>query len=425
MIVDLSEIIIDQRKDLEGLELRERIVNREELDRARHYLDHPNIVVVTGIRRCGKSIFSYLLTKGMPSGYVNFDDERLYHVKSDDLNEILRTLYQLYGNIEYMILDEIQNVEGWELFANRLRMSKRVIITGSNSKLLSGELSSRLTGRYFEISLSPFSFREFLDLEGLDPANDMGTMDRARVLNALEQFIEKGGFPEVHKFGPAILPTIYENIITKDIVMRYGIRKPQELRQLAKYLISNHSDEFTYSRLARILDVKRKETISSWVGHLEDAFLIFHLERFDFKLKEQFKSPKKVYCIDTGIINKIGFSPGPNKGRLIENVVAVELMRRRSKEDGLEIYYWKDHSHNEVDFVIRKGRRVVQLIQVTYATEGEGLRDREMKALLLASDRLKCKKAQVITWDIEGSKQEEGLKIEFIPLWKWLLKGED
>ncbi|MCU0798475.1 MAG: ATP-binding protein [Candidatus Thermoplasmatota archaeon] len=420
--MDIKEVLTDQRKDLLDMGSRERLIDREHLDDARNMLDHPNILVVTGVRRCGKSIFSYLIAKGENFGYVNFDDERFLGMKTDDLNNVLRSLYELHGDINYIILDEVQNIVGWELFTSRLRQSKRVIVTGSNSKMLSGELASRLTGRYMEVSLFPLSFREFLDLNGSLPPDDMGTLDRAKVQNVLRNYISIGGFPEVHKFGPAILRTIYDNIVTKDIVMRYGIRKSEALRQLAKYLISNHSEEFTYNKLSKVLDVKRNDTIATWVRYLEDAFLIFHLERFDFKLKQQFKSPKKAYCIDTGLIHKVGFSPGPNIGRLMENVVAVELMRRNIAEGGSELYYWKDHSQNEVDFVVRKNGHVVRLIQVTYASDIEGVRDRELKALSSASIRLDCNEAQVITWDLDDKRCSNGLNIQFIPLWKWLLK---
>lgn len=414
-------LIKEQREELEDIERDERLINRENLKNATKFLKYPNILAVLGIRRCGKSIFSYLLSKGHEFGYINFDDERLTGVKTDDLNRILEAFYELYGDIDYIILDEIQNIENWELFANRLRRSKKVIITGSNSKLLAGELATRLTGRYIDIKLFPFSFREFLDMKRFKLSSVYTSKEKASLFKFLNEYLKLGGLPEVYKFGKAILPRIYEDIITKDIVLRYGIRKREELRKLAKYIVTNFSNEISYSKLSRILDIKHVSTVSNWISYLEQAFLIIKLERFDFKLKQQFVAPKKVYCIDNGIVNSIGFGLSQNLGRLMENVIAVELQKRYTTERNFEIYYWKDHQQNEVDFVLKKGPKVVQLVQVTYANSMDEINERELKSLLKASKKLNCKNLLVITWDFEGTENIERKKIAFVPLWKWLL----
>jgi len=229
-----------------------------------------------------------------------------------------------------------------------------------------------------------------------------------------------GGFPEVHKFGGAILSRIYNDIITKDILLRYKIKKIEDLRKLSKYLVTNFSGEITYSKLASTLGVKHVSTISNWVHFLENSFLILKLERFDFKLKQQFLAPKKVYCIDTGIINAIGFEFSRNIGRLMENAVAVELQRI---SNGNEIYYWKDHQQNEVDFVVKSGNKIKQLIQVTYVFRREEVEEKEISSLLKAGTALKCNNLAVITWDYESSERRNGRSITYIPLWKWLLHG--
>ena len=385
-------------------------------------LKYPNILAVLGIRRCGKSIFSYLLAKQHNFAYINFDDERLVGLKSDDLNKILESFYELYGDVDYIILDEIQNVGHWELFVTRLRRTKKIILTGSNSKLLSGELSTHLTGRYLDRLLFPFSFKEFLKIKDFNENKVYTTKEKAEIMNFLQKYLELGGFPEVYKFGREMIPRIYEDILTKDILLRHNISKKEEIKKLAKYLISNSSEEVTYTRLAKLLNIKHISTISNWTSYLENAFLIFKIEKFDFKLKQQFIAPKKVYCIDSGMINSIGFRFSENKGKIIENEVALELQRRKSIDKSIEIYYWKDYKQNEVDFVLKRDKKIESLIQVSYINSEEEIKEREVKALLKAGKELKCNNLLVITWDYESEEKFEGKNIKFIPLWKWLLE---
>jgi predicted AAA+ superfamily ATPase len=407
---------------LEEIDRKERFVLRQSENDANKFLRYPNILAVLGVRRCGKSIFSYMLTKEHDFGYINFDDERLVGISAGDLNRILEAFYELYGDVDYIVLDEIQNIDKWELFANRLRRTKKVIVTGSNSKLLSGELAAHLTGRYMDIQLFPFSFSEFLNLKRYTTPKVYTTKEKAKLFGLLNEYLRLGGLPEVYKFGKGILPRIYDDIITKDIVLRYRIRKREELRKLSRYLITNFSGEISYSKLSRILGIKHVSTVSNWISYLEQAFLIIKLERFDFKLKQQFVAPKKVYTIDCGIANSIGFSSSENTGRIMENTVAVELQRRCASGREFDIYYWKDHQQNEVDFVLKKGPKVDQLLQVTYATERHEVNERETKSLIKASKELRCKNLLVITWDFLGKEKIDKKEVVFIPLWKWLLK---
>ncbi|MFH0837471.1 MAG: ATP-binding protein [Candidatus Aenigmatarchaeota archaeon] len=419
--MDFKTIIREQREELEKIEKEENIIEREGMLYSKKLLKHPNIIAILGIRRCGKSIFAHILSKESKTGYINFDDERLDGLKSSDLNNILEAFYELYGDIDYIVLDEIQNIDKWELFANRLRRSKRVILTGSNSNLLSGELSTHLTGRHVDIYLFPFSFREFLRTKQFKENKVYTTREKAEVLRLLKYYLETGGFPEVYKLGKIMLSRLYDDIITKDILFRYNINKKDELKKLARYLITNSSEEFTYSKLAKILNVKHVSTISNWVSYLENSFLIFKLERFDFKLKQQFIAPKKMYCIDSGLMGVVGFRFSENIGRVMENEVAVQLLRRKQQNNDIEFYYWKDYQQNEVDFVIKQGPKIFQLIQVSYATDREEIREREIKALLKATKELKCNNLLVITWDYESEEKIKGKKIKFMPLWKWLL----
>jgi hypothetical protein len=423
--MDINSIIKEQRNELESIEKHERIILREKLGEARADLKHPNILVITGIRRCGKSIFSYLIEKDSKFAYINFDDERLSGMKGEELNKVLEAFYELYGDVEYVVFDEIQNIPHWELFINRMRRTKKVIITGSNSNLLSGELATHLTGRYLDIRLFPFSFIEFLNLKKFKFEKIYTTQEKSILLNFLREYLENGGLPESYKFGKSIIMKLYDDIITKDILLRHDINKIDELKKLAKYLITNSSEELSYSKMANVLGVKHVSTISNWVSYLEDSFLIFRLEKFDFKLKQQFMSSKKIYCIDTGIVNSIGFKFSENKGKIIENAVAIELQRRKYSKGNLEVYYWKDTQNNEVDFILKEEKNITQLIQVSHISIKEEIKDREINSLLKAKKEFGCKNLLVITWDYEAKEKFEYLGIEesvvFIPLWKWLL----
>lgn len=420
--MDFKELVKEQRAELETIETGGKLVERGRLNEGKRFLKYPNILAVTGVRRCGKSIFSYLLAKGSRFGYINFDDERMVGTRTEDLDRVLQAFYELYGDVEYVILDEIQNVPGWELFANRLRRTKKVILTGSNSRLLAGELATHLTGRHIDLTLFPFSFREFLDSNDVKTAEVYTTMEKAEILKFLNEYLEAGGFPETKKFGRAVVSGIYNDIIMKDILLRYKIKKKEELRKLANYLVTNFSREITYSRLARAFGVRHVSTMSNWVSYLADAFLILKLERYTPKLKQQFIAPKKVYCVDTGIINLMGFRSSENSGRLMENCVAIELQRRKSPGEPDEIYYWKDHQQNEVDFVVKGKIDVKQLIQVTYASGRDEIKEREIDGLMKASAELKCDDLSVITWDYESEEKSDGKLVRFIPLWKWLLE---
>ncbi len=420
--MEIKSIIKEQREELKRIERDERIISRERTEEADSFLKFPNILIITGVRRCGKSIFSYLLEREKKFAYINFDDERLTELKTEDLDKILQAFYELYGDIEYVILDEIQNVPKWELFAARLRRTKKVIITGSNSKLLSGELATHLTGRHLDIQLFPFSFREFLDLKRFKLAKVYTTKEKSDLLNHLRRYLETGGFPEVYKFGKPIVAKIYEDILTKDILLRHKIKKIDELKKFGRYLISNSANEITYSKLSKILGIKHVSTISNWMSYFEEAFLVFKLGRFDFKLKQQFIAPKKVYCVDTGLVDSIGFRFSENKGGIMETLVAIELQRRKSLQLDLEVYYWKDVHQREVDFVLKKKSKVIQLIQSSYIISEEDIKEREVKALLRAGKELRCSDLVIITWDYESEEVIEKKKIKYVPLWKWLLE---
>ncbi len=424
-VEDIKHVIVNQHEEIEDVFNRERIIERDvPVEDLRSFLTHPNILTILGVRRCGKSLFTRLLLKDEEHGYINFFDERLAGIEAGELKKVLQAFYELNGNIEYLVFDEIQNVPGWERFVSRLRTSKKIVITGSNSQLLSGELATFLTGRHVDFTLFPFNLREHLALNEVELKDEWtySTRKVAEVKRHLERHLLIGGFPEVHRFGGRILQTIYSDIIENDVLNRYKIRKTQALRELARYSVSNFSNEITFSKLKNTLRLKDAHTVSRYMNHLTNAYLFFLLERFSFKLKEQFLAPKKIYCIDPGLIHTLSFRTSENRGGLMENLTLIELLRRKSYEfRDQEIYYWKDHQGKEVDFILKEGTKVKELIQVCYDPTDPDTRKREVKALVKASKELQCKDLKIITWDHEEEESIDGKKIVYTPLWKWLL----
>lgn len=419
--VILKRIIADQREEIDELLHGGKIVTRE-LD-IHSSLAHPNAVMVTGPRRVGKSFLSFLTLAGRQFGYLNFDDERIA-LAGENLNQVLECFYELYGDLDTIILDEIQNIEGWELFVSRLRRTKRVIVTGSNSKLLSRELATRLTGRHLDHTLLPFSFREHLQMKEIPFTS--GQTESTRRAAALKQelaiYLRHGGFPEVHKFGKAILKTLYDDIIQKDIILRHKIRKTSEFKDLARYLFSIFGREFTYSRLKNVIHISDVHTVRKFVDYMAAAYLVFVIERFSFKLKQHIIAPKKIYGIDTGLLQAVSFQVSENHGTVFENTVAIELLRRKFYlDDSLEIYYWKNARQEEVDFVVKSGKKVRQLIQSSYSLDDFQTREREIRALLKAADELRCPDLLIVTADEEKTERHGERVIKIIPLWKWLL----
>lgn len=425
-VEELKGIITSQHEALSEVFSRENIIGRD-LDSARvkSFLIKPNLLAILGVRRCGKSIFSWLLLKGEKFGYINFFDERLTGLEAADLDKVVQAFYELYGgDLEFFVFDEIQKVPGWERFVSRLRTTNKIVITGSNSDLLRGDLATFLTGRHLDVELLPFSFGEYLRASGvtLDENWVYSTKTVASVKKALSEFMAKGGFPEVSKFGNAMLSTIYGDIVENDIIGRYKVRYPQSLRELAKYLISSTGREITFNKLRSPLGLKNTHTIAKYSGYISDAYLVFLLERFSYKLKEQFIAPKKVYCIDAGLANYVAFKVSKEPGRQMENIVFLELLRRKLYlNPDWELYYWKDHRGREVDFVVKTAESVKQLIQVTYASGKSEVEERETASLSVAMAELKCSDMLVVTWDYEGTIAIDSGTVAFIPLWKWLL----
>ncbi len=413
----IRDALLTQKRELER-RLSEKYVPKEAKIKD---LENDLIKVIVGPRRAGKSFFAIRALSALGAfGYANFDDERLYGSKNYD--EIIAALHTIYGNPKRLLLDEIQNLPKWELFVNRLaRQGHSVTITGSNSNLLSRELSTHLTGRHVATHIFPFSFREFLGMDGTE-------LTGAEARERLARYVELGGYPEpwVKKLDHKdYLATLFDSIVYKDIMRRFRIRSPQAIEALAVYLISNAAREFSYNSLARITGCKSAHTTEKYLAYLKEAFIFFTLSRFSYKVREQLSSNKKIYCTDNGFIHAKAEKSSPDLGRLYENAVAIEL-KRRELSGGPKVYYWKNQQQEEVDFVVRSGAKTLELIQVCYDMGSARARGREVRALLKASKSLSCNKLLVLTHDFESEEKIEwfGIKrgVRFLPLWKWLLR---
>ena len=417
----LKQILVDQKEETERIFDRERIIERERQDRFKPLLRDKLIKVITGVRRSGKSIFSHLSLRGENYAYVNFDDERIVGIEAKDLNTLLEVLHEIYGDFDFILLDEIQNIAGWELFANRLmRQGYNLVITGSNSSLLSRELATHLTGRCVSFEMYPFSFREYLKYFDIKVRETPTTREIGILNHHLSKYINIGGFPEVYKVSSRTiyLRELYDMIISRDVVGRYKVKFVRDLKEMAFYLISNFSSRISYNKLKNIFRVKSVHTIKNYISYLEDAYMLFQLFPFSWKVKYQLMQVKKVYSIDTGLIEALSPGSSKNLGRIMENVVAVDILRREPREN---VFFYLTPRHEEVDFVIREGMKIKQLIQVTYASGRDEIEKREIKSLIKASNELKCKDLEIITWDYENEINLDGKTIKCIPLWKWLL----
>jgi predicted AAA+ superfamily ATPase len=412
----IRDIILIQKRELES-RLKEKYVERS-INSTK--LSSSLINVIIGPRRAGKSFFAvHALSRQDIFGYANFDDEKL--VETEDYNEIIDAINTIYNNPKYILLDEIQNLDKWELFVNRLnRQGYNIVITGSNSNLLSKELATHLTGRYSLINIFPFSFKEYLDAQGKE-------LTENETKEKLILYMTYGGYPEplLKKLEyKDYLSTLFNAIIYKDIVKRFRIRNVQAIEDLAVYLLSNNAQEFSYNTLCKVTKCKSVHTVEKYLGYLEEAFIFFKINRFSFKVREQIASNKKIYCIDNGFIHARAFKFSPDVGKLYENIVAVEL-KKYELNGMVHIYFWKSEQQEEVDFIIRQGLKTIQLIQVCYDLSNMKTKEREIRALVKASKELGCKDILVLTEDNQSEEMinwfgiEE--KVKFMPMQRWLL----
>ena len=380
--------------------------------------------VVIGVRRCGKSTLctKFLMDKKLNCGYVSFDDERLAEVSTEDLNNLLEAIYIIYGaDIEYLFFDEIQNVQAWPLFVNRLlRQKKHIFITGSNSKLLSNELMTHLTGRHNAISLYPFSYSEFCKIEGVD-MNSVTTKAEAKRIEYLHKYLNQGGMPELmheqnkRKYISSLLNTIVRN----DIAKRFKVQNVDALHKIATYLVDNYGQEFISTKVGELFDVTNK-TAANYFRYLKEAFLLIGIPRFSFKAQERIRN-EKCYVVDLAFPQEHDNSFSlENLGWKLENVVCVELLRRYKSQQA-DVFYYKEKTF-ECDFVVANGTRVLELIQVSYDIYSTKTRRREINGLIKTAKALHCSNLTLITFSSSEEIEEDGFKIKVVGASDWLIE---
>ncbi len=416
----LTNIIISQRKTMDTFFKENQIIDREILKiNPEKYLEYPNILAITGIRRSGKSILGLFLLKEKKYGYINFFDERLANFTSEDFEILISAFYEIYGNIDYFIFDEIQRIKGWQLFVSRFRINKKIIITGSNSELLGSNLAKYLTGRYVELKLYPLSFREYLKIKNIDYNNieNLGIL-----INELNNYMDSGGFPEVYKIGTIIINTIFHDIVENDIIYNKNI-KNNNIREVADYLVSNSGNEISINNIKNNFQIKDLHTLTKYINYIENSYLIIPIKKFSFKFKEQFKAKRKYFCVDTGLINYASFKINPDKGKLMENIVLIELLRLSFLKN-YELYYWKDYNDHEIDFIIKQKEKIIKMINVTYASSFKEVKQREIISLNKGLKELKCDNMEIITWDFNDAIEKNGYKIKYTSLLNFLLKDD-
>ena len=409
----LRQVIYEQREMKGGLGV--------ERDTLQQWRKTREILVISGVRRCGKSVLlQQIRAKQQEQDYfLSFDDDRLLHFTVEDFQILLEVFVEDFGEQHTFYLDEPQLVLGWERFVDRLyNHGNQVFVTGSNAFMLSKELGTLLTGRHLKMELYPMSLAEYAMMKGVDweKKDFYTTVGRSKLLNLQKGFLKEGGFPQYLNSGdPRYLRELYNDIIYRDIVVRHRLPSEKQIKEVAYYIASNYTHKFTYQSIAKAANIKSTETVSDYIGYLEDSYLIGVLTKFDYKVGEQIKSPKKAYFVDNGLVSQVGFSFSENWGNKLENAVYVELRRR-----GKELYYYNDGK--ECDFIVREKRIITEAIQVSVSLNDPATKEREEAGLLAAMNAFGLSEGTIITMDeAEERSLDDGRRLHVVPFYRWFL----
>jgi len=428
----LKELIIEHKeKFLKKTELVKREIQKD----IAPLLNQREIIIITGVRRGGKSSLMRLISNDLIEKYdilqdnilyLNFEDERFTYFDINDFEQVYEIFLELYHPVgrKYFFLDEIQNVKGWEKWLNRLYEFEdlKIFVTGSNATLLSSEIATVLTGRNRQLIVYPFSFNEFLSLRNYSiTEKDFYLREkRIEIKRLFDEYLKLGGFPEVLKISDnTLLEQYLKDIIYRDVIARYSIRNIKEIKELTLFLASNIGTIQSYNNLREMINVKSLNTIKNYLEMLENVFLFFKIDLFSFSVKKQIYNPSKIYSVDSALSNAIAFKFSENMGHIYENIVFIELQRKNK-----EVFYWKSKRGREVDFVIKSGLKIDEAIQVCFSFTDKKTRDRELESLLSAKNELNVDNLVMITEDEKGEEVIDGVTIRIIPLWKWLLQSE-
>lgn len=416
----LKSLILEQKKSLLA---EPRGVPREKYAELLAYLPIPHALIIAGLRRAGKStLLAQLIEQeyNWDVFYFNLEDERLIGFTVQDFNTLFEVMIELYGEKKVFFLDEIQNILEWERFVRRLQNEKfKFIITGSNASLLSKELGTKLTGRHIEIELFPYSFKEFLNYQEKSYSENsfLITSERALLKKQFNEYMQIGGIPEYVTYRmPHILTALYENILYKDIIVRYEIHSIRAFRELAIYLISNIGSLISYSKLKNVLNLGSINTVKNYIEYLENSYLILTIDSYAYSVLQQKISKKKIYAIDIGLVNALSIQFSQNTGKYLENIVFLELRRQYEF-----IYYYRTQDNLELDFLVTQGRQILLLIQVCESLSNEKTRQRELTALTTAMDELNLKEGLILTMDETEIITQKDQVINVMPVYQWLL----
>ena len=413
---NLRKIVIRQKQDIS---VKQSFVRRELLDEILKWFKDNRVIILTGIRRCGKSTLLKEIMQNVSNWcYVNFEDERFLDFRAQDFEMLNEVLIEQYDNINIYFFDEIQNIEKFETFVRRLQdEGKKVIITGSNASLLSKEFGTRLTGRYKPFEVYPFSFHEFLQFNDIKlNKNDFYIIEnKVSLIKLFREYLISGGLPEYLKNkDKEYVRTVYENILYKDVISRYAIRKQKIIKELINILSTNISSQFTYNSLKNSIGLGNAITVKEYISYLANSYLFFELLKFSYSVRQQLNSPRKIYLIDSAFNQICGLNFSENKGKVLENMVFIQLKRKNK-----EIYYYADK--NECDFIIKDKTKITEAIQVCYSLNKNN-KEREIAGLIEAMEKFNLKKGIIITYEQAEEINIKDKKIYVLPIYKWLLE---
>ena len=410
----MKTIILNQRKERDEL-LSRPYLNRRNIQKVDTLLDSHLIKLITGPRRVGKSTQALLLLRDKNFAYLNFDNQQLLDAWNPSL--VMRMLDDVYPNYDYILLDEVQNLPAWDLWVSELfRLGKNMIITGSNAKMLSSEMATVLTGKYLQVEMLPFSLEEFFDWHKLDLHSlQEGQQTNASVLK--DDYLRNGGYPETvvsRALTRSYLDTLFDSIVWKDVAKRHNVRNISDLNDLALYLVSNFCNLVSANDLTDELGFSSVNTTKKYMDYLREPYLFYYLPRYDNKLKQMKKAPRKVYVVDNGFVTAKAFSLSDNLGRLLENQVFIELIRRGYDTDKT-MFYYRSRNDKEVDFVLRKGHRIERLVQVCYDLSNPKTEKREVDSLVECAGELKCDNLVIVTEQEHRTIERDQYRIEVVP----------
>ena len=413
----MKNILLNQRQERDNL-LSHPYLSRHTNHDFEGLLSSKQIKLITGPRRSGKSTQALLMLRGKNFAYLNFDDNALLSRWDEEL--VMAMLSDVYPGYEYLLLDEVQNLDNWDLWVSKLyRNGVNMVITGSNAKLLSSEMATVLTGRYLQVQMYPFSLGEFFDYFQLHPSRS--EVKTHQLKQAQDDYLRNGGYPETveaRSITQSYLSTLFDSIVWKDVAKRHKVRNVTDLNDLAMYLVSNFCNPLSYNDVATDLGLSSVSTTKKYMGYLNEPYLFFYLPRYNNKLKLMKKAPQKVYLVDNGFVAAKAFSLSENLGRLLENQVFVELLRR-GYDTEKSLFYYRSRNDKETDFVTRNGNRIESLIQVCYDLSSPKTEKREVDSLIECAGELKCDNLYIITWDEERTIEKDGYVIQVVPVMRW------